>query len=482
MLSGPPPNIVYLLADDLGYGDAGCYHPSCRVPTPWMDRVAAGGMRFTDFHTSSSVCTPTRYSILTGRYNWRSELKDGVLTGDSALLLERDRPGCAELLRRAGYSTACIGKWHLGLDWQTTEPTDLRDPLYDWSMERMRKIDYSKPVLAGPNDCGFDESFILPASLDLPPYVYVENGQATGLPSEESELGVDTPYLMRKGPAQPGLKAEDVLPEFTRRNVEAIERLASQPNPFFLYFPLTAPHTPIVPQRDLRGTTPVGPYGDFVSQVDAVLGEIYQALERAGVLDNTLLIFTSDNGASPAVKLEELAEMGHYPNGLWRGHKADLYEGGHRVPFLAHWPDRIAGGSVCSETICSTDFLATAASIAGVEVPENAGEDSADLTPLLEGRPSAAPIRPYTIHHSFSGKFAIRRGVWKFLEAPGSGGWSFPGDDDEESAKLPTRQLYRLDKDPRETTNLEAVHPEIADELAALLDQARAGDRTINRH
>ncbi|MDH7568489.1 MAG: arylsulfatase, partial [Armatimonadota bacterium] len=341
------PNILYILADDQGYGDVGCNNPNCKAPTPHLDSLAREGMRFTDSHTSSAVCTPTRYSILTGRYNWRSRLKSGVLTGESPLLVERDRPTVASLLRGQGYWTACIGKWHLGLGWQVREGEPFTLNQFDWKGESLRRIDYSKPVTEGPNEVGFDYSFIIPSSLDIPPYVYLENGRCTGIPSEETMIGVDTPYLMRRGMAVPGMRAEEVLPTFTRVVCEKLEEHARTRagQPFFLYFPLSAPHTPIVPAREFRGRTPIGLYGDFLSQIDAVVGEVLACLRRQKLEENTLVIFTADNGCAPQAGVAELEAKGHRPSYVYRGYKADIYEGGHRVPFIARWPARVRAGS-----------------------------------------------------------------------------------------------------------------------------------------
>ena len=470
------PNIVYILADDQGYGDVGCYNPNCKAPTPRIDRLAAEGCRFTDAHTSSAVCTPTRYSILSGRYNWRSWLPAAVLAGHSPALLERDRPTVASFLQEQGYRTACIGKWHLGLGWATHDGEAFpREQPEGFPLEAIERIDFMRPVSDAPNDFGFDESFILPASLDIPPYVYVEDAMPTGVPRETNKLGVDNEYLMREGPAVPGMKAEEVLPTFTERVERFIDRHAAERSeqPFFLYFPLTAPHTPIVPIEEHRGSTPIGLYGDFISQIDATVGRVVDALERNGLGRDTLVVFTSDNGASPAVRLEELAARGHEANWPWRGIKADLYEGGHRVPFVVRWPEGVAAGTVSDQTICTTDLFATAAGILGVDVPAGAAEDSVDVSPAWTRPDDAEPIRSETVHHSVSGHFAIRRGPWKLLEARGSGGWSHPKEDAAAEASLPERQLFNLDRDPREATNLIAGHPEIAAELQRRLDELR---------
>ncbi|MFP4176748.1 MAG: sulfatase family protein [Candidatus Brocadiia bacterium] len=474
------PNIVYILADDEGYGDVGCYNPNCKAPTPVLDRMAEEGMRFTDSHTSSAVCTPTRYSVLTGRYNWRSRLRAGVLTGESPALLEDDRETVASLLHKNGYRTACVGKWHLGLGWHTEDDTELSIEDQDWDGDVLRRLDYTRPVTDGPNDHGFDYSFIIPSSLDIPPYVYLENGKCTGIPSEESKIGVDTPYLMRRGMAVPGMQAEDVLPTFRQKAVETISDWCdSGDDPFFLYLPLSAPHTPIVPTEEYRGTTEIGLYGDFVTQIDALVGEVLGCLEENGCADDTLVIFTSDNGASPAAKLDELKEMGHDPNAPWRGTKADIYEGGHRTPFIARWPGVIEPGSVCNHTVCTTDLMATVASVLGEQLPEDAGEDSYDMTPLLRGEDVGENFREATVHHSVSGHFAIRKGKWKLLEARGSGGWSYPTEEEAEELGLPEYQLYDMEKDPGETTNLARALPEKVDELRRLLDRYRNQPRSV---
>lgn len=471
------PNIVYILADDLGYGDLGCYNPNCKVPTPAVDRMAREGVKFTDFHTSSSVCTPTRYSILTGRYDWRSRLKKGVLTGESPYLLETDRPTVASYLRNRGYRTACVGKWHLGLGWRTLDGTPFTLDSLDWKGESHSRIDFSAPLTESPLTAGFDESFIIPSSLDIPPYVYVEGDRAAGIPTEIGDLGVDTPYLMRRGLALPGLRAQDVLPAFTARAVRIIEEhpILWPKTPLFLYFALSAPHTPIVPSAPHRGTNAVGPYGDFIAQIDATVAVLWEALERAGMADDTLLVFTSDNGASPACKLDELRSLGHDPCGGLRGTKADLFEGGHRVPFLVRWPAGAAAGKTCGRTLCSTDLFATAMALQGDDRIERGPEDSVSFLPLLTGRAEDdAEIRETTVHHSISGHFAIRKRNWKLLEARGSGGWSFPKEEEALAWDLPEQQLYNLTQDPGEHVNLAAAYPHIVAELKADLDACRA--------
>lgn len=453
------PNIVYILADDMGYGDLSYLNPDSKIRTRHLDRMAEEGMAFTDAHASSAVCTPSRYSILTGRYNWRSRLKQGVLFGYDPHLIEPGRTTVASHLKAQGYHTAMIGKWHLGWDWATT---DGRPAEKDGS-----NVDFAGPVAGGPGDCGFDYSYGHCGSLDMPPYVYVENGRVTAPPDRETEdKGKFTWW--RKGPTGADFEHADVLPNFTRRGVRYIEERAAGGDPFFLYFTIPAPHTPILPTPDFQGKSGTNPYGDFCMMVDDVAGQIVDALERAGVADNTILVFTSDNGCSPQADFDELAGFGHNPSYVFRGHKADIYEGGHRIPLLVKWPEEIAAGSVSDETVCLVDLLATCADLLGAELPDHAGEDSVSNLPVWRGRPMDRSLREATIHHSIDGSFSIRKGKWKLEMCPGSGGWSDPRPG-EACEGLPPIQLYDLDADIGERTNLYAEHPEVVEELKTLL-------------
>ncbi len=454
------PNIVFILADDMGTGDLGCYNPESKVPTPNMDRLAAGGMRFTDMHSPSAVCTPTRYGVLTGRYAWRTRLKSGVLWGYSPNLIEPGRVTVAELLRDHGYATACIGKWHLGLG-------------------DAERTDYSRPLRPGPLDHGFDFFFGIPASLDIEPYVWVENDRVLEAPT--GQIAASKPRrgggegFWRGGPIAPGFRHADVLPMITRKAVEYIEERKGSEVPFFLYFPLTAPHTPWLPAEEFRGKSGAGPYGDFTAQVDWTVGRVLDALERAGVAERTLVILTSDNGAhwTPA----DIEKYGHRANHRLRGQKADIWEGGHRVPFIARWPGRVPAGMVSDRLGCLTDFWATAASIVGAAVPGRAAEDSFDLLPVLvpssqtgDGNPPVA--REAVVNHSANGTFAIRRGSMKLILGRGSGGFSNPRTIKPGPGE-PTGQLYDLAEDPAETVNLYGDRPEVVEELTALLDDYR---------
>lgn len=459
-MSGKP-NLVYILADDMGYGDLSCLNDSSRIRTEHLDKMAAAGMVFEDAHATSAVCTPSRYSILTGRYNWRSRLKAGVLGGYSTHLIEPGRMTVASLLRAHGYHTAMIGKWHLGWDWTTTDgnPADADG----------KNVDFSGPVMNGPDACGFDYYYGHCGSLDMAPYVYVENGKATAQPDRITE-NTDKFTWWRKGPTASDFRHEDVLPNFTRRSVGYIEERAAKGEPFFLYFPLPAPHTPILPTGEFRGKSGLNAYGDFCLQVDAVVGVVMDALTRCGVYDNTIVIFTSDNGCSPHADFDELAQFGHHPSYVFRGHKADIYEGGHRVPLLVQWPEEVRPGSRSAETVCLCDLLATCADIVAADLPANAGEDSVSNLPVWRGKPLDVSLREATIHHSIDGSFSIRKGQWKLEMCAGSGGWSYPRPG-EESKGLPPLQLYNLDADIGERRNVYKDHPDIVDELKSLLTQ-----------
>ncbi len=458
------PNVVYILADDMGYGDVGCLNREGKIPTPNMDRLGREGMIFTDAHSSSAVCTPTRYGLLTGRYNWRTRLKSGVLGGYSQPLIKEGRETVASLLKRHGYETACVGKWHLGLGWQAPESED-----EDRSKSKT-KVDYGAPILNGPTDLGFDYFFGIPASLDMAPYVYVENDRVLEAPTE-TITGTKGYEFYRGGPVAPGFRHEEVLPVCTQKAVAFIEQHAeARPeSPFFLYFPLNAPHTPILPTEEFKGKTGVGPYADFVHQCDWTVGRIMETLERLGMTENTLFIVTSDNGCSPTANYEHLDEQGHDPSYHFRGHKADIFEGGHRIPYIARWPARVEPGSTYEHTICLTDLMATAAAIVGVDLAHNAGEDSVSTLPALLGT-AKGPIREATVHHSINGTFSIRQGKWKLELCPGSGGWSDPRPDKAIADGLPMIQLYDLSQDIGEKENVHARHPDVVHGLIRLLE------------
>jgi len=453
------PNIVYILADDMGIGDASCYNPESRILTKHIDRLAGNGMKFTDAHTSAAVCTPTRYGILTGRYNWRSTLKNGVLGGYSAPLISTDRLTVGKLLQNSGYHTAFVGKWHLGWDWSFKQEYENID-----NLNRNPEVDYTQPIQNGPNQVGFSYAYGFSSSLDIPPYVYIENDRVTALPDRRT-VNVDEKGFWRDGPTGADFDHVQVLPHLTDKAVNYIREESATSDPFFLYFALPAPHTPILPTTEFMGKSNTNMYGDFMLQVDDVVGRIVEALEEQGVLDNTLIVFTSDNGCSPRANYPELEQVGHDPSGGFRGHKADIYEGGHRVPFVVHWPEKVSPGQTSDQLICTTDLMGTVAEMLGNPLPDNAGEDSFSFFPLLS-QPDAEQERPSMVHHSIEGRFALRRGQWKLVFWPGSGGWTEPLSSDGLEG-LPDWQLFDLSADPAEQNNLVAEYPGRVEEMKA---------------
>lgn len=455
-----PPNVVIILADDLGWGDLGCYNPGSKIPTPHLNRLAAQGMRFTDAHSPSAVCTPTRYGLLTGRYAWRTRLKRGVLWGYSPPLIEPDRPTLATHLKNRGYATACVGKWHLGLGWTTREPADFGDgsiPTADPVL-----VDFAPSLTSGPHTLGFDYSFILPASLDMDPYVFIEDGRVAGVPtnrvagSRSQRQGGGG--FWREGPVSPGFTHEGVEADLLARAAAFIRRQTNSARPFLLYLPLASPHDPWVPRPEFRGRSTAGVRGDFVAQVDDTVGRLLKVLEETGLAENTLVVFTSDNGAHWLPK--EVEETGHHANGHWRGMKSDAFEGGHRVPFLARWPGVIQPGSTTAALVGLNDLFATVSEAAGLTVPPGAAEDSVSFLPVLRGE--ASGVRESLVLHSINGAFALRQHDWKLIEAKDSGGWT--------TAAVETpAQLYHLRDDPGETNNLAASEPDKLRELLAAL-------------
>ncbi|WP_095414900.1 sulfatase family protein [Thermogutta terrifontis] len=462
-----PPHIVLILADDLGYGDLSCLNPESKIATPRIDQLAREGMIFTDAHTPSSVCTPTRYGLLTGRYAWRTRLQRGVLLGFDRPLIEPNRMTLASLLRSHGYRTACVGKWHLGLGWQspTGQPvTDSDGTTNDPG------VDYSKPLTEGPLTVGFDYFFGIAASLDMAPYCYIENDHVTQPPTEDTK-GRDFPFNWRPGKKAQDFAHEEVLPTLTEKAIAWLRscRRESPDQPVFLYFALTAPHTPVLPLSQYHGKSRAGEYGDFVVQVDDCVGKVLDALDDLGMRQNTLVIVTSDNGSTMTIR-PFFQKFNHATNYHFRGQKSDIWEGGHRVPFIVRWPGHVPPGSQCSRTICLTDCLATFAELMGTSLPENAGEDSVSFLNLLTN-PEASWERPPVVMHSVDGHFAIREGDWKLLLCRGSGGWSLPENKVPESA--PPAQLYNLREDIGEKNNLFHHYPNIVARLSKLLENIR---------
>lgn len=448
---GTQPNIIYILTDDLGIGDVSFYNAEGKIKTPNIDRLGNEGMSFNDVHSSSAVCTPSRYSVVTGRYAWRSTLKKSVIYGYDDPLIDSSRLTVADLLRNDGYSTACIGKWHLGLGW-TRNSSQKED------------IDYTKNIQGGPNSLGFDYFYGLAASLDMPPFIYIENDHTVGVPTV-------TKKWVRSGPAEKDFEAVNCVPDFTAKAVSYIKGQSDAKKPFFLYFTLPSPHTPIVPNDQFKGKSGLTEYGDYVLETDWAVGELLKALDDAKIAENTIVIFTSDNGFAPYVlNTWNVEALGHYPSMQYRGYKADIWEGGHRIPFLVRWPKEVKAKSTCNETVCLSDFMATVGAITNQTIPDNAAEDSYNILPYFKGE-SKKVIREATVHHSIDGNFAIRQGKWKLEFAPGSGGWAAPRNAAAVEEGLPAIQLYNLDTDIKEQHNVYKENPEVVKSLTALLQK-----------
>jgi arylsulfatase A len=476
--SNTPPNIVYILTDDLGYGDVDALNPLGKIKTPHLRQFATESMTFTEAHSSSAVCTPSRYNILTGRYNWRSKLKSGVLGGFSKPLIEENRLTVAQMLREKGYQTAYIGKWHLGLDWARTAggamETDMGEDesaQTNRNANAARGIDFTKPIGRTPVTLGFDEFFGISASLDMPPYTYIENDHVTEQPTiKNGFLTGRNGKRTRVGPQAPGFNAEDVLPTFTKRAVEYIDRAASTAKagkPFYLYIAFPTPHTPISPSVEWLGKSGLNFYADYVMESDACVGEVLDAVKQNGLAKNTLVIFTSDNGCSPEADIPYLASHGHDPSAGRRGYKADIFDGGHRIPLMVRWPGQVPRDSRNGDFVCLGDFMATCADLLNVKLPNNAAEDSISFLPQLLGRGPAA--RDTLVESSINGSFGIRQGQWKLAFCRDSGGWSYPRPGRDKTNGLPRFQLFDLAADPAEKTNVLAEHPEIVQRLGHLM-------------
>ena len=476
------PNIVIILADDLGYGDLGSFNKGSRIPTPNLDQLAREGMRLTDAHSPSSVCTPTRYGILTGRYPWRSRLKSGVLPPFGAPLIEEGRLTLPEMLRKRGYATAVIGKWHLGWDWPTRQgekPGVTGDGLSN--------VDYTRPLANGPITRGFDYYY----GVDLPnfpPYVFIENDRALGIPTEP--IPTDNPNINRKGPMVEGWDPVAILPRLEAQALSYIASRAGNKQPFFLYFPLTSPHYPVVPTAGFRGKSGAGDYGDFVMQTDATVGALMEALRKHGFAKDTLIVFTSDNGPEVASEVaigayDRIQRYGHVSMERWRGVKRDSREGGHRVPFIARWPGRIPAGRVSDELFGQVDLMATIASLVGFDLPSGAAPDSVDQLAVLLGKGRRRPPRTELVYHQSNGHLALRRGDWVFVDSPTCGDGNrepewFRNQRKADNCGTPGA-LYDLRTDPGQRRNVYGQYPEKVKEFRARLDRLREDEMSANK-
>jgi arylsulfatase A-like enzyme len=486
------PNILVILADDLGYGDVHCNNPERgKIPTPNIDRLAAQGMRFTDGHSSSGVCSPSRYTLLTGRYHWRTRLQRSIVGVFGEPLIAPDRMTIGTLAKQQGYRTACIGKWHLGWDWPVTkEERPLLSPLKqpddeagkpnkkaakDGAAATAEQIAawrdiFSKPIAGGPTTRGFDLYF----GTDIPnwpPFCFIENDRTLGIPTEflPAEYMVKN-QASNQGPALKDWKLEGILPALGDRTIKFIDESVAKKEPFLVYMPLTSPHTPLAVNPEWKDKSKLNLFADFVMETDAVVGRVLDALEKSGAADNTLVIFTADNGCAPYIGVEDLEKMGHYPSGPLRGYKADAWEGGHRVPFMVRWPGVVKPGSVCNQLVYQADLIRTFADVFSMKLPDTAGEDSFSLMPLLKGEDK--PIRENAVSASIGGTPALRSGTWKYIPAPGSGGWGKGGDQSQPV------QLYNLAEDIGETKNLASAMPDKVAGMKALLEKLIADGRS----
>ena len=378
-----PPNIVVILADDFGVGDIQAHYPENKIATPYLDRLVRQGISITDAHSPSAVCSPTRYGLLTGRYSWRTRLQEWVIAAYEPPLIAADRPTLPGFLKRHGYHAACIGKWHLGWNWSGPQPsrmTEIRNG------QKSFQWDFTKPIRGGPTDRGFDYYFGVDLP-NLPPFTYIENDHVAALPTSEYQLdpseGVVLPGHSVGAPMAPGWRLQDILPEITSRAVRHIHQRAQLSKPFFLFFSMTSPHEPIVPSKRFQGKSGIAPIADFVMETDWSAGQVIQAVDDAGLADNTIIIFTADNGHSHYTGWQELVDVQHLPSGPYRGHKGDIWEGGHRVPLVIRWPARIAAGTSSKQMVCLTDICATCAEAMGTTPPPEGAEDSISFFPTL---------------------------------------------------------------------------------------------------
>ena len=463
-LSVDRPNIIVILADDFGVGDIQAHYPENKIPTPHLDRFVREGMSFTDAHSCSAVCSPTRYGLLTGRYSWRTRLQEWVIACYEPPLISPDRLTLPGLLQQNGYHTACVGKWHLGWQWpgpQASRMTEVRNGL------KTATWDFTQPIPGGPINRGFDTYFGVDLP-NLPPFTFIEQDRVQTLPTDQYEYDPEEGVVMPRGfvgaPMAPGWKFDRILSVITQRAVEHIHNRAKQAEPFFLYFSMTSPHEPVVPSADFAGKSGIAPIADFVMETDWSAGQVIEAVDEAGIAEETIVIFTADNGHSHYTGWDALVDAGHLPSGPYRGHKGDIWEGGHRVPFIVRWPGQVEMNHSSDQLLCLNDIMATCADLLDVQVPESAAEDSFSFLSALQ-RDSAAPRRTNLVSHSNPGEFAYREGPWKLV-------FKMSNRSLEQSRGRPTIvELYNLDVDPSEQHNMAERHPERVDQLTARLQQ-----------
>ena len=482
---GDLPNIIIIYADDMGYGDLNCQNPDSKIPTPNLDQLASEGMRFTDAHSSSGICSPSRFALLTGSYHWRRQHEIVGAFGkpffkDSDITL-------AHVLKSSGYNTACIGKWHLGWEWEF-----LNDPsgeVYQWGAIRKiylpEDIDWSKAIAGGPLARGFDYYFG-DGTINFPPYAWVENDRIIEVPDDQMDIhniGFDTKegeWEFRPGPKVKGWNPYDVLPTLTGRSMEWINK-QDKNQPFFLYFALPSPHAPIIPNDEFDGRSQAGGYGDFMVQTDWVVGQVLKTLQEKGLEENTIVIFSADNGPE-AYAWARAGNYGHFSMGDFRGLKRDVWEGGHHVPFIVKWPGEVEAGSVTKELISQVDIMATLAQITGIELPDGAAPDSYSFVPVLKGEKYNSPLREATIHNTYASVWGIRMGDWLYIDSPSGGHREMPeafkslrGYTDFSTDGL----LFNMHDDPEQRVNLYEKYPERIKKMDMLLQEYRESESSV---
>ena len=467
-----PPNIVVILADDFGVGDIQTHYPDNKIATPHLDRLVREGMSFTDAHSPSAVCSPTRYGLLTGRYAWRTRLQEWVIAAYEPPLIAAGQPTLSGFLKQNGYYTTIIGKWHLGWEWPGPQPSRMTAVR---NGQKTLEWDYTKPIRSGPRERGFDYYFGVDLP-NMPPFTFIENDRVAPQPAARYEYDPSEGVVMPRGfdghPMAPGWRFDEILPELTRRAVQQIHERAGREEPFFLYFSMTSPHEPVVPSEPFRGKSGIAPIADFVMETDWSAGQVVKAIDDAGIADDTIVIFTADNGHSHYTGWEDLVEAGHKPSGPYRGHKGDIWEGGHRVPLLVRWPGRVPASASSDQLVSLTDVFATCAEVIGADLPDKGAADSISFLASALGKPRLQG-RTALVSHSNFGEFAYREGPWKLV-------YRLSGGDLEESRGKPTTpELYNLEADVAEQRDLAEQHPEIARKMQEQLDRliARGASR-----
>lgn len=484
LLADNQPNIVIIYADDMGYGDLNCQNPNSKIPTPNLDKLATESMRFTDAHSSSGICSPSRYALLTGTYHWRRN--HGIVGSFGKPFFKDSDVTLAHILQSEGYNTACIGKWHLGWNWNfKNKPSGVYTQKGKQKKYYLPEdIDWSKPIPGGPLSRGFDYYFG-DGTINFPPYVWIENDRVTATPTETMDVNhIDFEIKegkceFRKGPKIKDWNPYEVLPTLTSKTIEWIGK-QKKDKPFFLYLALPSPHAPIIPNDEFDGTSQAGSYGDFMVQTDWVTGQVLKALKNQGLEENTIVIFSSDNGPENYA-FERAKKYDHYSMGDFRGLKRDVWEGGHHVPLLIKWPGNIESGVVSDEVISQVDIMTTVANIVGIKIPDNAAPDGYDFSPVLLNKTYSSPLREATIHNTKANKWGIRKEDWLYINSKSGEHSKMP----ESFKKLRNYQafkteglLFNMNTGPEQRNNLYSKYPEKVNELKMLLQKYRESSST----